>query len=315
MTDEPVRISLCIVSWNVRDDLLACLNSLAEASHGCAIETIVVDNASTDDTCELLRDRFPAVRLIANDGNRGFAGATNQAMAAARGDYLLLINPDTVLPPKALPELLAVAEEHPKAGIVAPKLVNPDGSLQHSCRRFPKMAAALFRHTIFGRLFPNNRWAAEYIMGEWEHDSVRDVDWVSGACFMVRRELYDEIGPLDEGFFWGSEDVDYCYGTHAAGWGVLYSPSPVIMHRIGSSSSQMPVRTIINFHRSMHRLYRKHLARNVLEYAFASTGIALRAALLILSWWATFAYSRLVRPFRRARSSREESGCPPTEPN
>ncbi|HJN18434.1 MAG TPA: glycosyltransferase family 2 protein [Armatimonadota bacterium] len=301
MTDESVRISLCIVSWNVRDDLLACLNSLPDASQDCPIETIVVDNASSDDTVDLLRERFPEVVLIANRENRGFAGGTNQALAAARGDYLMLLNPDTVLPPGALSDLLTFAEAHPEAGIVAPKLVNPDGSLQHSCRRFPRIAAALFRHTILGRLFPNNPWASEYIMGDWAHDSVREVDWVSGACFMVRRALYKEIGALDEGFFWGSEDVDYCYRAHAAGSAVLYTPSPAIMHRIGSSSSQMPVRTIINFHRSMHRLYRKHLARNVFEYGLASVGIVTRAVLLIVSWWARFAYGVLSRPFRKAK--------------
>ena len=283
---KEVKISLCIVSWNVRDHLLACLNSLVDASRGCPIETIVVDNASSDDTVALLRERFQHVNLIANNENRGFAGGTNQAMAQARGDYLLLINPDTVLPEGALRELLAVAEAHPEAGIVAPKLINPDGSLQHSCRRFPSVAAAVFRHTILGRLFPNNPWTTDYIMSDWAHDELREVDWVSGACFLVRRELYEQIGPLDDRFFWGSEDVDYCYRAHQAGYGVLYTPTPVITHIIGSSSSQMPVRMIIHFHRGMHRLYRKHMAPNVVAYGLASVGIVLRAGLQILSRFA-----------------------------
>ena len=282
---EPARISVCIVSWNVREDLTACLASLAAAARGCGAETIVVDNASSDGTVAILRDRFPKVRLIVNDQNRGFAVGTNQAMAAARGDYLLLLNPDTLLPAGALAELLACAEAHPEAGIVAPRLHNPDGSLQYSCRRFPTMKAALFRHTVLGRLFPGNRWSADYTMAGWAHDALREVDWVSGACMLVRRDLYRRIGPLDEGFFWGSEDVDYCYRAHQAGFRVLYTPRPVIVHAIGASASQAPVRMNILFHRGMHRLYRKHLSRNGVDLALATVGISLRALVIILSRW------------------------------
>jgi GT2 family glycosyltransferase len=282
---EPARISLCIVSWNVRDDLTACLESVGAAARGCQAETIVVDNASSDGTVERLRECFPQLRLIVNADNRGFAAATNQAMAAARGDDLLLLNPDTVLPAGGLAELVACADAHPQAGIVAPRLANPDGSLQYSCRRFPSRSAALFRHTVLGRLFPNNRWSAEYTMAGWAHDALREVDWVSGACMLVRRALYARIGPLDEGFFWGSEDVDYCYRMHQAGYKVLYTPTPVIVHAIGASASQVPVRMIVHFHRGMHRLYRKHLSRNALDLALATVGIALRALLIILSRW------------------------------
>ena len=305
MTAEPVQLSLCIVSWNCRDDLVACLDSLPAASQGVRAETIVVDNASSDDTIGLLREQYPKVTHIANQDNRGFAAATNQALAAASGELLLLLNPDTVLPEGALAELIQAAEERPEAGIMAPKLVNPDGSLQHSCRRFPTIAAAIFRHTVLGRLFPRNRWAAQYVMGEWDHSETREVDWVSGACMVVRRSLYEEVGPLDEGFFWGSEDVDYCYRAHAAGTTVLYTPRPAIVHRIGASSSRIPARTIVNFHRSMHRLYRKHIARNVVEYGLASAGILLRASLLLLSWWARVAWAHICKPFRPTAAARE----------
>jgi len=298
MTAGPIRISVCLVSWNVRDDLVACLDSLADAAPGVAHEAIVVDNASTDDTVTVLRERFPQAELIENRENRGFAAATNQAMAAASGETLLLLNPDTLLPPNALSELLHVADAHPEAGLIAPKLLNPDGSLQPSCRRFPTVGAALFRHTLLGRLFPRNRWAAVYVMAEWGHDEVREVDWASGACLLVRRDLYETIGPLDEGFFWGSEDVDYCYRARAAGRQVLYTPRPAIVHRIGASTNQAPVRTILRFHRSMARLYRKHLAPNVVVYALVRVGISLRAGVLIGSWWLRNVYTRLVLAVR-----------------
>jgi len=284
MTGGAARLSLCIVSWNCRDDLLACLAGLADAAPGLGVETVVVDNASTDDTVDVVAERFPLVHVIPNAENRGFAAATNQALDAASGEYLLLLNPDTLLPPGGLSELVAFADAHPAAGIVAPKLLNADGSLQQSCRRFPTPAAALFRHTLLGRLFPRNRWAAEYVMDGWDHTEAREVDWVSGACLMARRELYEAIGPLDEGFFWGSEDVDYCYRAHAAGRQVLYTPTPAVVHKIGASTNKAPFRTIVNFHRSMLRLYRKHMAHSVLDFAAITCGVALRAGLLIASW-------------------------------
>jgi len=301
MTGRAARLSIGIVSWNCRDDLVACLESLADAASGVETEAIVVDNASADDTVEVLEERLPAVRLIANEANRGFAAATNQALAEASGEYLLLLNPDTVVPPGALAELVAFADAHPEAGIVAPKLLNPDGSLQQSCRRFPTPSAALFRHTLLGRLFPHNRWAAEYVMADWGHQEAREVDWVSGACLMVRRDLYEAIGPLDEGFFWGSEDVDYCYRAHLAGRKVLYTPTPAIIHKIGASTNKAQVRTILNFHRSMLRLYRKHMAHSVLDFAAVTFGVALRAGLLIASWALRSAYGRMATLLRGQR--------------
>ncbi len=308
MTAPPVRISVCIVSWNVREDLLACLHSLIPAAKGVPAEVIVADNASADGTVDVVRKRFPEVKLICNESNLGFAAATNQAMAAAGGQFLLLLNPDTVLPEGALGDVLEAADAHPEAGIVAPKLLNPDGTLQHSCRRFPTPAAALFRHTVLGRLFPNNRWAAEYVMTDWLHDEVREVDWVSGACMLVRRELCEEIGLLDEGFFWGCEDVDYCLRAHRAGWKVVYTPRPAIVHRIGASSDQRPDRTVIDFHRSMLRLYRKHFARTWLHAAVMWVAVWLRAGLLIGSRHARVAWERLLRALGRRGEARQPAG-------
>jgi GT2 family glycosyltransferase len=298
MTGRAPRVSLCLVSWNCRDDLLACLESIPAAAADLAVQVILVDNASSDGTVEAVEERFPHVQLIPNPANRGFAAGTNQALAEASGEYLLLLNPDTVLPPGALVGLAAFADAHPEAGVVAPKLLNPDGSLQQSCRRFPTAAAALFRHTVLGRLFPRNPWAAEYVMADWAHEEARQVDWVSGACLMIRRNLYEAIGPLDEGFFWGSEDVDYCYRAHQAGRKVLYTPTPAITHKIGASTNKAQVRTIINFHRSMLRLYRKHIARSALDFGVIAFGVAARAALLITSWALRTAYARIAACLR-----------------
>lgn len=277
-------LSICIVNWNVREDLARCLESLPEAAAGLEYEVIVVDNASTDGSLELLRSRFGEVSVIANGCNRGFAAANVQALAQARGRWLLLLNPDTVAPPESLAELVRFGDEHPRAGVVGPKLVHGDGSLQPSCRRFPTLCAAVLRNTVLGRLCPGARWSADYLMEEWDHQSVRIVDWVSGACMMVRRQAFEQVGTLDEGFYWGSEDVDYCWRMGKAGWEVLYTPQPVITHFVGHSTSQVQVKTILRTHRGMYRLYRKHLGRNPLARGLVWLGVWLRAGLLLAQY-------------------------------
>lgn len=282
-----VDLSVCLVTWNVWEDLRCCLESL-RASAGLLVQVVVVDNASTDGTVAGLRESFPQVELIVNRQNRGFAAACNQAMAASQGRYLLLLNPDTLVPPGGLPELVAFADRHPEAGIIAPQLRYPDGRLQYSCRRFPTLTAAIFRHTFLGRLFPQVASVSDYLMADWDHQDVREVDWVSGAAMLIRRGLYEEIGPLDENFFWGSEDVDYCWRTHEADWQVLYTPTPHIIHAVGRSTDQAITRTIIRTHRSMYRLYRKHLATSSLKRALVWLGVGLRGGMILLPSWIKF---------------------------
>lgn len=281
---DSLALSIIIVSWNVQHDLRACLDSL-RANGETPHEVIVVDNASHDGTIAMLQQDFPDVRLIANSDNRGFAAANNQGLAVATGQFLLLLNPDTLVPEGGLGTLVSFASAHPEAGVVGPRLLNADGSLQHSCRRFPTVWAALFRHTFLGRFFPNAHWQREYLMSDWVHDAPREVDWVSGACLLIRREAFTQVGGLDEAFYWGSEDVDYCYRMHRAGWKVLYAPQPAVTHLIGRSTDQVLMPTIIRTHRSMQRLYTKHLARNPFSRALVTVGIWLRAGLLIASVW------------------------------
>ncbi len=284
MHQSPPDVSVCIVSWNVADDLRVCLESVRAQQIPTTFEIIVADNASSDDSVAMIREHFPEVKLIVNDENLGFAKATNQTLRAAEGRYLMMLNPDTVLEPDCLEKLVAVADAHPEAGIVAPRLVYPDGSLQYSCRRFPTIAAAVYRNTIFGRLFPNAEPAAEYIMRDCDHETQHEVDWASGACLLIRREAFEEVGELDEGFVWGSEDVDYCYRMHQAGWSVLYSPVTDVVHAVGKSTDQAVVPTIVRTHRGMYRLYSKHFARNPLSRLLVWIGVWLRAGLLIISW-------------------------------
>ena len=297
--EKGLPLSICIVTWNCRDLVLDCLRSIYEQAQEIGAEIIVVDNASSDGTVEAIAQHFPNVRIIANRVNRGFAAANNQAIAVARGELIFLLNPDTVVPPGALSKLIEVARGNPEAGGIGPRLLNPDGSLQPSCRRFPNPWAAIFRNTLLGRLFPSNRWTREYLMEEWPHDQVREVDWVSGAAMLIRRAAIEQIGALDEGYFWGSEDVDFCKRLWDAGWKVIYTPEPAIVHRIGGSTDQAVLRTIWRRHASWRRLYCKHFARSAVGCALMSALIWLRAGLLILSWSVRWLWAKTTRPIRR----------------
>jgi GT2 family glycosyltransferase len=275
-------LSVIIISWNVRSDLAACLESVRTGLGDLRAEVVVVDNASGDGSPEMLAEQFPEVILLRNSHNAGFAGANVQGMALAHGRYLLLLNPDTLVPAGALGQLVAFADAHPQAGVVGPRLVYGDGRLQYSCRCFPTLTAALFRNTWLGGLLRRARASACYLMEDWDHASVREVDWVSGACLLIRREAYEQVGTLDTGFYWGSEDVDYCWRMHKAGWQVLYTPEPVITHLVGRSTDQAVLRTIVRSHKAMYRLYGKHLARNPVSRALIWPAVWARAGLLVL---------------------------------
>ena len=293
------RLRIVIVSWNVDDDLRVCLRSVFAGSRQDDYEVWVIDNASSDGTVAMVREEFPQVRLVCNEENRGFAAANNQGLADADADYCLLLNPDTLVPEGGLGALADFAEMHPKAGVIGAKLVNPDGSLQYSARRFPTVRAAIFRNTAFGRWFPGAHSPQEYLMTDWDHNDARVVDWISGACMLIRREALEAIGELDEGFFWGSEDVDYCFRARSAGWQVMYTPEPTIVHAIGRSTSQAVVQTIVRTHYGMQRLYRKHLARKPMTRSLVFIGVWLRAGLLICSHCVRLAIARMRSLLRR----------------
>lgn len=253
-------LSVCLVNWNTRPDLEQAIDAVLKADPGIGLQVVVVDNGSGDGSAEMVRERFPEVKLIESGENLGFARGYNRAAEEAGGRYLLMLNPDTEAQPGALRELVEFLDSHPKAGAAGPRLVNRDGSLQFSCRLFPRPVAAIFRNTVLGRLVPRNRSTRDYLMADWDHDTVRGVDWLSGAAMCIRREAWEEVGGFDEGFFMYAEDIDWCLRAHEAGWGIYYVPSAVIMHRIGRSSDQRPVKMVIQFHRSMARFYHKHYA-------------------------------------------------------
>lgn len=250
-------VSVTICSWNTKEDLRRCLASLME-QEGVNLEVIVVDNASEDGSPEMVESEFPEAILIRNQTNVGFGAGHNLAFAQASGEVLMPLNSDAIVHPGCLRILVDFLRSDPTVGIAAPKLLNPDGSLQYSCRRFPTPAAAVFRNTFLGKLFPKNRFAREYLMTDWDHSQPRDVDWVSGAAFGLRRSVYEQIGGFDERFFMYLEDVDLCKRVHEAGYRVVYVPDAVVTHKIGASTDRVANRMIRQFHRSMLLYYKKH---------------------------------------------------------
>ena len=251
MADKPY-LSTVIVNWNTCAELEACLRSIGEED-SIRLETIVIDNASPDDSVEMVKREFPGVLLIENKANLGFAKAANQGIQSSRGRYVLLLNPDSEVRPGALSAIVRFGDANPKVGIFGPKILNPDGSLQYSCRGFPTVAAGLFRNTILTKYFPRNSYIYDYLMLGWDHSEPRDVDWVSGAALVARRELLDDIGLLDERFYMYCEDVDLAYRAHQKNWRVTYCPLAVVVHACGRGSSKNPNRMIIEHQKSIFR--------------------------------------------------------------
>jgi GT2 family glycosyltransferase len=281
---EP-KVSIVIVNWKTPKLLAACLDSLIKDPDHNQFELWVVDNASGDESLEMLSSQYPSVNVIANSENVGFSKACNQAVPQTQGEYVLLLNPDTIIYDNAVSKLAAFMDAHPDCGAAGPRVLNPDGTLQLACRRsFPNPAAAFFRLTYLSRLFPNHELFAKYNLTYTDPNSVTEVDALSGSCMMVRNSVIKKIGLLDEDIFMFGEDIDWCWRVKQAGWKVFYVPEAIVYHYHGASSRLRPVGATINLHRGMHVFYQKHLAPkywapfNWLVYS----GIWLRACLFIV---------------------------------
>lgn len=226
-------------------------------------EVIVVDNGSRDGVGRMLEQKFPQVHLIQNQTNLGYTIPMNQALRKARGRYLLQLNPDTVILPQSFDRLVAFMESHPEVGICGPKVLNRDGTIQRSCRRGEPTPWAVVTYFLgLSDLFPKSKLFGQYQMNYIDDDQVQSVAGVSGSCMLMRRELIEQIGYLDENFFAYQEDADFCYRAREAGWLVIYYPDSQIIHYGGLGGSRVePYRSIYAWHQSYYYYYRKHLAK------------------------------------------------------
>ncbi|MCL4458610.1 MAG: glycosyltransferase family 2 protein [Chloroflexi bacterium] len=263
LEDLILLLSIVIVSWNVKDLLRACLRSVETEVRrsGLSVEVLVVDNASSDGSVAMVMAEFPWVKLIVNDTNVGFTRANNQASSQAQGDYLLLLNPDTELRVGSLSSMTEFMEKHRDVGVLGPQLLYGDGIIQSSRRRFPTLATALVESTILQRYMPNIGLLRRYYMTDTPDNEIQEVDWVVGACFMVRREALSQVGMLDERYYMYSEELDWCYRIKQAGWHVVYFPLAKVIHHEAKSSEQDITLRNIYFHESKCRFFGKHYGR------------------------------------------------------
>jgi len=275
-------LATVIVHYRSPGPMLDCLRSLDRATAGLAAETVVVDNDSRDDTPERIAREFPAVQVIRNRENAGYARAVNQGIAATTAPFVLVMNPDCELHPDAARALLGHLRARPDVAIAGPKILNPDGTLEYSARAFPDHLTFLFnRYSLLTRLFPGNRFSRRYLLTDWDHASVRDVDWLSGACMLARREAIARVGGMDERFFMFNEDVDWCRRMQLAGWKVTYVPEAIVVHHIGASRRKVAARVIVARHLGMIHYFHKHHPTHPVLSAAADLAILLRAGVMV----------------------------------
>jgi len=222
------NVSVVVVTFNSAKWIERCLDSVR------GYESIVVDHGSEDETLEIVRGRFPEVRVIEQD-NVGMGGGNNAGMRLASGRYFLLLNSDAWAVGDAVERLVDFANQHPDAAVVGPRLLNPDGSLQRSARAFPTLWRLSTEYLFLRKLAPHSRVLNRFYEGDFDHDEAREVDWLFGACLLVRRDAADEVGLFDEDFFMFSEETDWCYRFKQAGWTVWFFPGAEVVHVGGAS--------------------------------------------------------------------------------
>lgn len=262
--DATLDVSVVIVNYNVREFLEQALGSVVRASSRLAVEIFVVDNNSVDGSVPMVRERFPEVKLIANEDNVGFGVANNMAIEQARGRYVLILNPDTIVQEDTLEYLVSFMDERPEAGAAGCQILNPDGTFAPESRRsFPTPEVAFYRMTGLARFFPQSRTFGRYNMTFLPRDEVAEVDALSGSCMFVRREALlghaSGIGLFDEDFFMYGEDLDLCFRIQEAGWKIYYAPGTQIIHYKGESTKKGEFRYVKLFYGAMVLFTRKHL--------------------------------------------------------
>jgi N-acetylglucosaminyl-diphospho-decaprenol L-rhamnosyltransferase len=259
-------LSVVIVSHNHAHYLGPCLDSVGWERARMDLEGFVVDNASTDATVALVRERYPWVHSLCQARPQGFSANNNAAIRRSAGRYVLLLNPDTVVEAGALAALVRFMDAHPRVGICGAQLVFPDGSIQPSCRRFPTLASVVARRTPLRVFLRRSALNARHLMADFDHTRTAPVDWMLGACLMARREVLQQVGLLDEGYYLYTEDIDWCYRARRAGWEVMYVAEARIVHDHQARSDRKLLSRHSWIHlQSMWRYYRKHLAPGVLR--------------------------------------------------
>ena len=281
-----MRLSIVFLNYNTRDLTRQALNSVLAAAEGLAVEIFVVDNASVDGSADMVAEEFPQVKLICNEANVGFAAGNNVALRQVTGEYVLLINTDTIVRRDALRTMVEFLDAHPEAGACGCKILDPDGTLQLDSRRgFPTPLAAFCKMSGLSRFFPKHPLIAHYHMTYLDPEQTAEVEVLSGSCMMVRKAAMDQVGLLDEDYFMYGEDIDWCYRFHQAGWKSYYVPTTSIIHFRGESGRGVPLRILYRKSRAMSIFVNKHMARRFRFFPLwlLQVGIALYGTFRLLA--------------------------------
>lgn len=288
-------VSVIIVNWNTKDILRDCLASVYEQAGDIDYEVIVVDNASTDGSVEMVKNDFDKVVLLENAQNKGFAAANNQGMEIAKGRYVLLLNSDTLVLDGAIAKTVGFADTNPRSGVIGCRVLNLDRTLQPTCFMFPSVLNMFLASTYLYKLFPGSRFFGRERMTWWDRSDVRQVDVVTGCFMLVRREAIDQVGVMDERFFMYAEETDWCYRFKKNGWEVVFTPVGQIIHLGGQSTAKRPVAMIIQLRLSILMFIKKHSGRLVQLLARLLT--ALFFAVRVPVW-----FTRVFRPRQRSEA-------------
>lgn len=272
-----VDLSIIIVNYNVKEFLLNLLDSIRKASKEISTEVIVVDNASDDGSSEILNEKYPDINLIVNNENVGFGKANNQALEIAKGKYILLLNPDTIVREDTFIKMIEFFQSHPEVGIAGCKVLNPDGTLQLACRRgFPGPWTSFTKVMGLSTLFPKSRLFARYNLTYLDENQTYEVDAVSGAFLMMTKDVYQKIGGFDKQFFMYGEDLDLCYRAQKSGFKVYYVHSTEIIHYKGESTRRSSIDETKVFYDAMHLFVRKHFSSSFIIESILQTAIIFR---------------------------------------
>jgi GT2 family glycosyltransferase/lipopolysaccharide/colanic/teichoic acid biosynthesis glycosyltransferase len=278
-------VSVAIVSYNVKQYIIHCIDSINKSDYAGRIELIVIDNNSFDGSLENIKQQFTDVICIQNTENVGFGKAINQATGIASGKYYLILNPDTIIEESTISTFVDYLENNSSIGLVGPKIVNSDGSLQKGCKRsFPTIGVALPKLIGLDKLFPNSRLAGRYNLNYLDPDEIHNVDAISGSCMFIRSELFNKIGGFDEQFFMYGEDIDLCYQIHQQGFEVHYLPTTQIMHYQGESVKSAPYDSLNAFYQAMILFSEKHFSkgRSILSKLVIRSGIFFRKSISMI---------------------------------
>lgn len=291
-------VSVIIVSWNTRQVLNECLTSLFEQTHGIAYEVWVVDNHSQDGSPDMVRQHFPQAHLIQNSENVGFARANNQAMAYAKGRYVLLLNSDTVILDNAITRSVHYMDDHPDVGIMGCRVLNSDRTLQRTCFQYPSLLNMLLAMTYLYKIFPHSRFFGRERMTWWDRSDEREVDVVTGCYMLVRKEVIEQVGMMDETYFMYGEETDWCYRARAQGWKIVFAPVGDIIHLGGASSKLMKSEMMLQMRGSILMFMYKH--RGVTAYGIGCLLTSLFFLLRVPYWF----FRGLFRPADREGAMR-----------